>query len=89
MEETDKDFVMTVKPKFVPPGFPRYVETYDKTNQTEPSWALRRDLKTGRSYGKIYWTADGTLIFRYELLLPTCSMTSWFCAYSHAPSVCL
>eukprot|EP00879_Flechtneria_rotunda_P013211 GHRR01013796.1.p1 GENE.GHRR01013796.1~~GHRR01013796.1.p1 ORF type:complete len:213 (+),score=51.27 GHRR01013796.1:544-1182(+) len=64
MQETDKNFVMTVKPKFVPPGFPRYVETYDKTNETEPSWALRRDLKTGRSYGRIYMTADGTMIFR-------------------------
>lgn len=68
MEETDKNLIMTVKPRFVPPGFPRYVETYDKTNQTEPNWALRRDLKAGRSYGKIYMTADGTLVFRWVVV---------------------
>lgn len=62
---------MTVKPRFVPPGFPRYQEFYDKTNNTEPSWALRRDLKTGRSYGKIYMTSDGTLVFRCVCTLYT------------------
>lgn len=64
IQEGDKELTVTVKPRFVPPGFPRYVETYDKSNAVEPTWALRRDLKTGRSYGKIYMTADGTLIFR-------------------------
>lgn len=63
-EETDRNLVMTVKPRFVPPGFPRYQEFYDKTNTTEQSWALRRDLKPGRSFGRIYLTADNTLIFR-------------------------
>jgi hypothetical protein len=55
---------MMVKPRFVPPGFPRYQEYYDKTQQEEKTWALRRDLKTGRSYGRIYAAADGTIIFR-------------------------
>jgi hypothetical protein len=63
-EETDRELTMMVKPRFVPPGFPRYQEYYDKTQQEEKTWALRRDLKTGRSYGRIYAAADGTIIFR-------------------------
>jgi hypothetical protein len=68
-EETDKELTMMVKPRFVPPGFPRYQEYYDKTQKEEKTWALRRDLKTGRSYGRIFFAADGTIIFRYGGLL--------------------
>ncbi|WIA17471.1 hypothetical protein OEZ85_014311 [Tetradesmus obliquus] len=63
-EETEKELNMMVKPRFVPPGFPRYQEYYDKTQKEEKTWALRRDLKTGRSYGRIFFAADGTIIFR-------------------------
>eukprot|EP00882_Tetradesmus_deserticola_P002483 GHRQ01002644.1.p1 GENE.GHRQ01002644.1~~GHRQ01002644.1.p1 ORF type:complete len:401 (+),score=159.82 GHRQ01002644.1:1044-2246(+) len=62
--ENDKELTMMVKPRFVPPGFPRYQECYDKTQVEEKTWALRRDLKTGRSYGRIFAAADGTIIFR-------------------------
>jgi hypothetical protein len=64
---------MIVKPRFVPPGFPRYEETFDKSNQSDPWWSMRRDLKPGRSYGKIYMTADRTLIFR---LLSACEASA-------------
>jgi hypothetical protein len=69
-EETDKELTMMVKPRFVPPGFPRYQEYYDKTQQEEKTWALRRDLKTGRSYGRIFFAADGTIIFRWARCYP-------------------
>jgi hypothetical protein len=68
-EETDRELTMMVKPRFVPPGFPRYQEYYDKTQQEEKTWALRRDLKTGRSYGRIYAAADGTIIFRCDMVV--------------------
>jgi hypothetical protein len=48
----------------MPPGLPRYTETYDKTNATEPSWAMRRDLRIGSTSGQIYMTTDGMLILR-------------------------
>lgn len=64
MQETEREFNMLVKPRFVPPGFPRYQECYDKSGETEGTWMLRRDLKPGRSFGRIFLTQDGTLIFR-------------------------
>jgi len=42
LQDLEKEFRMIVKPRFVPPGFPRYEETYDKSNQTEPSWTMRK-----------------------------------------------
>ncbi|WIA37693.1 hypothetical protein OEZ86_014582 [Tetradesmus obliquus] len=38
-EETEKELNMMVKPRFVPPGFPRYQEYYDKTQKEEKTWA--------------------------------------------------
>jgi hypothetical protein len=49
-------FSVTVKPRFMPPGLPRYTETYDKSNATEPSWAMRRDLRLGTTSGQIFMT---------------------------------
>jgi hypothetical protein len=40
----------------MPPGLPRYTETYDKSNATEPSWAMRRDLRLGTTSGQIFMT---------------------------------
>lgn len=64
LQETDGNFTVTVKPAFLPPGLPRYTETYDKSNATEPSWPLRRDLRLGSTSGNIYITTDGVLILR-------------------------
>lgn len=46
------------------PGLPRYTETYDKSNATEPSWSMRRDLRLGSTSGQIFMTTDGMLILR-------------------------
>jgi hypothetical protein len=55
---------MTAKPAAIPLGpLSRYVETFSKDG-TPTSWALRRDIKMGRSTGQMYFTACGTLIFR-------------------------
>jgi hypothetical protein len=64
LQETDKGFVVTVKPRFMPPGLPRYTETYDKSNTTEPCWSMRRDLRLGTTSGQIFMTTDGMLILR-------------------------
>jgi hypothetical protein len=50
LQETDKGFSVTVKPRFMPPGLPRYTETYDKSNATEPVWSMRRDLRLGECH---------------------------------------
>jgi len=64
LQETDDGFSVTVKPRFMPPGLPRYTETYDKSNATEPSWSMRRDLRLGSTSGQIFMTTDGMLILR-------------------------
>lgn len=64
LQETDKSFTVTVKPRFLPAGLPRYTETYDKTNATEPHWPMRRDLRLGTTSGQIFMTTDGMLILR-------------------------
>jgi hypothetical protein len=42
-----------------------YTEAYDTTSGAETSWAMRRDLKAGRSQGHLFLTADGTLVMRW------------------------
>lgn len=64
LQETDTSFTVTVKPGFMPPGLPRYTETYDKSMDTEPSWSMRRDLRLGSTSGQIFMTTDGMLILR-------------------------
>lgn len=64
LQETDKGFTVTVKPAFLPPGLPRYTETYDKSNATEPCWSMRRDLRLGTTSGQIFMTTDGMLVLR-------------------------
>lgn len=65
IEETPTTLTMTVKPKFLPPGLgvSRYTEHYQKDGSLT-DWRLRRDLRVGKSYGNLYFTADGTLIYR-------------------------
>jgi len=55
---------MTAKPGSIPLGpLSRYVEPFAKDGSTT-HWAMRRDIKMGRTSGQLYFTACGTLIFR-------------------------
>ncbi len=40
-------------------------EHFAKDGKTT-SWRMRRDLKAGRTFGEMYYTADGTLIWRVQ-----------------------
>jgi hypothetical protein len=44
----------------------RYAESYDHIRAGETSWMLRRDLRPGGSYGRVFMAVDGTLITRTE-----------------------
>ena len=44
----------------------RYAESYDHIRAGETSWILRRDLRPGGSYGRVFMAVDGTLITRTE-----------------------
>jgi hypothetical protein len=43
--------------------FARYVEPFAKDGSTA-TWPARRDVRVGRSYGQLYYTSCGTLVFR-------------------------
>uniref|UniRef100_A0A383WPQ1 Uncharacterized protein n=1 Tax=Tetradesmus obliquus TaxID=3088 RepID=A0A383WPQ1_TETOB len=65
LQENDTTMTVTAKPSFLPPGaLANYCEYYDKTNATEAVWPLRRDMGFGSMSGRIYMTADGTLVLR-------------------------
>jgi len=53
----------------MPPGLKGYSEFYTKQGPEESSWGMRRDLRPGRSFGCMYFTADGMLILRHRTRL--------------------
>jgi hypothetical protein len=55
---------ITAKPRAIPAGpLSRYVETFPKDGSAG-TWAMRRDVRIGRSTGQVFFTSCGTLIFR-------------------------
>jgi hypothetical protein len=61
--ETAETLEVHAKPKLLPPGVTTYQETFYKDGR-ESTWLLRRDLRPGRSYGRMFATSDGTIILR-------------------------
>ncbi|KAI8463214.1 MAG: hypothetical protein J3K34DRAFT_475418 [Monoraphidium minutum] len=64
LQDGPHQLTMTAKPRSIPLGpLSRYVETFAKDGG-ETHWNMRRDIKVGRSSGRMYFTTCGTLIFR-------------------------
>jgi hypothetical protein len=61
--ETAETLELHAKPRVLPPGITAYQETFYKDGR-ESSWMLRRDLRPGRSYGRMFMTSDNTIILR-------------------------
>lgn len=62
--ETPTRLEVRVRPRFLPPGLGRYCEYYNKDG-SESSWGMRRDMQPGRSFGRMYMTTCGMLVFRW------------------------
>eukprot|EP00775_Hariotina_reticulata_P010817 gene10817-10973_t len=66
IEENDQHLKLEATLGFMPPGLTGYSEMYTKQGAGESSWAMRRDLRPGRSFGLMYFTSDGMLVLRHR-----------------------
>jgi hypothetical protein len=62
---TPTQMQLTATPSFMAiPGAVSYCEFFN-TDSTPAHWALRRDIRLGRTEGQMFMTTDGILIFRF------------------------
>jgi hypothetical protein len=66
---------MTARPRAIPI---RYVETFAKDGSAT-HFAMRRDIRMGRSTAQLYFTACGTLIFRVTVFGLFSSQPDYVC----------
>ncbi len=63
--EVGDQVLMHVNPSLpgIPAAITKYTEYYNK-DQSPNSWAMRRDIRVGKTVGQMYMTTDGMLILR-------------------------
>lgn len=63
--EVGDQVLMHVNPSLpgIPSAITKYTEYYNK-DQSPNSWAMRRDIRVGKTVGQMFSTTDGLLILR-------------------------